>query len=394
MTLVTGIVCRYKDEKCVLLTGDKALSCGTRVLESPKIKQIKDYKIVIGEAGDLSDLQRFYLCFAEYLDGFFTEEREKYKSRIAGVMDVMLVQREFLRGLNEEEIDGEVLIGATDIRTTKLYHIYAGGKKAIEIPDFVCIGSGAGLVGTLVLKSIYSPKSPLTLDEAVRCAAVVNILASRLTSGVSANFDSTALCKEKIGGLTEISKGQLIRDANFIAHKWLNLMRNIFFMPLESTLGFIEESNIGKLIKEFTQKDKKGKDTVLIIDDAYSKQQDISGNIEKILKDKRLNSIVFTSRVEFKKEYKNVRDKLRFVILDRRIEHRVTTDLLRVINESERAIPVVLMSRGLKESDIETFLERGISFHISKEEIANEPQKVQELISGVLKEGDYLWEWV
>lgn len=394
MTLVSGIVCRHKGEKCVLLTGDKAISYGIRVLESPKIKQVNDFKIVVGDAGDSSDLQRFYLDFEDNLENFFTDDKEQYKNRIVNVMDVLLVQGMFLRKFRNARIEGDILIGATDTKTTKLYHIYAGGTKALEIGDFACIGIGAEIVGTLMLKSLYNPKSPLTLDEAVRCAAVVNILASRLTRNVSANFDCFALCNDKVGRLAERSKGQVVKDANSIANKWLDLMRRIFFLPVESKLGFVEESNTEKLVKEFIKVQKKeAKRTVLIIDDMYPAQKDISNSLERILKQERLECKVLTSRAEFKKEYKKLKDKLRLVILDRRIEHRVTTDILKAINRLKPTVPVLLLSRGLKEQDIESFLQKGISFHISKEEIEKEPQKAQNLISGILKEGDYLWEW-
>ncbi len=164
-------------------------------------------------------------------------------------------------------------------------------------------------------------------------------------------------------------------------------------MPLHTALGFIEQAIDDKLIKELLETAKKEKNTVLIIDDMYPHQTSISGIIEKVLKKEGLSLAVFKSRSEFKKGFKGIKDKLRFIILDRRIQHRTTTDILDTINELESFVPVILLSRGLKESDIDVFLRKGISLHISKEEFEKEPKKVEELITGILKEGDYLWEW-
>ncbi|MEO0183411.1 MAG: hypothetical protein ABIL40_08040 [candidate division WOR-3 bacterium] len=395
MTLVTGIVCQYKGEECILLTGDKAVSYGTRIFESPKIKQINDYKIIMGESGSSSDLQRFYYNFVDFLDGFFTEEREQYKNKLTQATDFFLIESPyFLEKFCDSEIYGDVVLGVTDEKRSKLYHIHSGCTKALEISDFVCIGSGAEIIGKLMIKSLYNPKVPPSLDEAVRLAGVVNILASRLTTGVSSNFDCLSVHNGKIGKLTETSKGQLIKDVNFIVNKWLGVMRKIFFLPTEKSLGFIAEANADKIMKDFEKSEEKHKKNfVLIIDDSYSSQKGVYKQIEKILSKEKLVCEVFKSRSEFKSGFKSVKNKLRIVFLDRRIEHRVSTDILKVMNESGLNVPIVLLSRGLKEQDIESFLQKGISFHISKEEIENEPEKAEELISGILKEGNYLWKW-
>ncbi|MGQ9702736.1 MAG: hypothetical protein ACUVQT_09850 [bacterium] len=397
MTLISGIVCRYNNKKCVLLTGDKALSYGSRILESPKIRQVSDLKIVMGEAGESSDLQRFYCDFKEELNNLLADDNaddnEQIKEKIVALVDLLLIKGMLLRKFNNATIDGEIIIGATDTKTTKLYHIYAEGAKALEIDDFVCIGSGAELIGTLMLKSIYNPELPPTLDEAIRCAVVVNILASRLTTKVSSNFDCIALSDNKLGTLQESSKSQLIKDANFIAKKWLILLREIFFASIESTLGFIEDTETEKFVKEFQKGNEKKKDTVLIIDDMYPQQKGVSKTLEQIFKSEGLKVIKCNSRAAFKKIYKDLLKNLRLVILDRRIEKRVTTDILEKINKSEIEEPIILLSRGLKESDVESFLKKGISFHISKEEIEKNPEKATELIGGILKEGDYRWNW-
>jgi len=397
MTLVTGIMCEYQNKECVLLTSDKAVSYDSRLFEKSKLRQLGDFKVVLGGSGYGADIEAFFERLYLQLCDLFEKDEEKKFTHITAFLKYSFIiePKKLLEICSGEGIDGEVLLCATDENRTILLHIYANGRRAIEREHFVSIGIGADLVGMLMLKFLYNHKSPPTLDEAVRLAAVLNILASRSTRGVSSDFDCFALWNGKIGTLFEASINQVKKDANFIVHNFLNILQRIFFLPFDRDLSFMVRTE-GEALDSYMKKilKKSAKKDVLIIDDMYDQQKTISQNIEKILRGKGLKSIVIKSRKEFKKLYKEIKEKIRFIILDRRIEHRETSDILKIINEEGLSIPVILLARGLKDKDVQPFFQKGISLYIAKEDIEKEPGKIKDTITGLLGEGDYQWKWV
>lgn len=396
MTLVTGFMCKYQNKECVLLTADKAVCYDSRVFEESKLKQVGDLKVVIGGSGSAADIDAFFERFYSFLCGVFEKDDEKKFTYITALLKYSFIveSKKALEMCLGDGVNADILLGATDKNRSVLLHILGKGRRTIEIENFVSVGIGAELVGLLMLKFLYKPQYLPTLDEAVRLAAVLNILASRATRGVSDDFDCSALWDGKIGTLFEASINQVKKDANFIVHNFLKILRRIFFLPFDKDLSFILNTG-GDALNRYMKKSLKevAKKNVLIIDDMYDQRKTMSQNIEKILREKGLKSIVIKSREEFKKSYKNIKEKIRLIILDRRIEHRETVDILKIINQEGLIIPVVLLARNLKDADIKPFLQKGISLYIAKEDVENAPEKIKDTITGLLSEGDYLWKW-
>ncbi|MGQ9702795.1 MAG: hypothetical protein ACUVQT_10160 [bacterium] len=393
MTLITGIVGSYKNDKCIILFADRALTYHSREFEDDKLIHMQPYPFVIGGSGDVSTIQR---C-ERIINRFLKNKIEDSDEDIATKIDLMLFSKELRNVLCDSSEDGgyaEFLVGTTDQKSSHLYHLLGNGDVR-ELRNFGCIGLGSSLAGLTILNSVYSPDEIPILDEACRLGVAINIIASILTTSVSSNFNAIALHKGKIGRLKKGSKARLINDANRIVRTWIDLLREIFFLPPDATIDFLLDSDTGKVVKEFGKsKERTNRNLVLAIDDMYEKQKSIYDSINHSLKKHNLDVIFCKSRHEANKMLEKVKDKLRFIILDRRIKHKATTDLAEVAYSTVPGVPTILLSRGIKEGDIEAFLDKGISFHISKEEIENEPQKFEEAIDGLLDEGDYLWEWM
>ncbi len=388
MTMITGIVTSYKNNRCIILVADRAVTLSSRKLEETKLKHIQPYPLVIGGAGDVSCLQKCERIIINFLKKYVDISQENICSQIDTLLFSKELSSELLNSLSKE--DGEFLIGITDKKSSHLYHLLNNGN-IVELNKFGCIGIGAQLGGIMALEFLYSPDNPPTLDEACRLGATLNAFISRTTKKVSPNFDIIALWNGKIGRLKKASKAKLIEHTNHITNTWFDLLEKAFFFLDKAIIDFLLETNLEKVKEAVEQKSKR--ELALIIDDRYKEQKSLYNIIQKILEKYKLNIIVCESRQEVKKIIKEKGSQIRIVFLDRRIHHKNTTDLAEEIYKEILGIPIILLSRGIKEKDIGEFLDKGVLFHISKEEIEKEPQKLEESLAGLLGEEDYIWEW-
>jgi len=386
MTLITGIISGYKGSRCILLVADRAVSFRSRIFDEQKLIQLNSHNVIYGGAGSKFESQKFNRFLSKLLKNKF-KDRE-HECSYTDLIDELLFSDAFRQEVAKYE-ESEFVIGVTDRNGSKLYHV--SDRATYEIDNFVSVGSGAEIMGMLLLKSIYNPQARPNLSEAARLAAVINTLVSRETKGVSSNFDLCALWQGKIGRLKKNSKAQLIKDANFIVNRWIYFLRMLFWGDEQRTFKLIERLNRPRFVKRKSLVSQKN--LVMIIDDKYDEQTDIYNVINKILKKHKLEFMILKSREKIQNVLSQFRGKIRFIILDRKIKQRRSLDILKKIRDELETVPVILLSRDAKDEELKPFLNEGIALHIEKEQIIKSLKRTEDLIDGIFSEGEYLWDW-
>jgi len=385
MTLIIGMKCKYKDDTGLLFIADKAVTKGFTKGKEGKLVFYKDCPIIWGGSGVVADVQRY----SRKLKKLFSKASvERGNLDIECLKDLLYSDSFVEQFKSTRKLQIDIILGISDNFGVSVFTL--SGDKVVEHENYALIGSGEAFGADIFMEMLYSHSKLPDFQSCARMAVFILNFVGKYTNTVSSNFDMCLMLGDKIGSLNKTSKMALIADSREILKSWESISFITVTASTEKSKNLFKKIYSEEIFSNMPGKEKEN--IILVIDDKFESQKEVYNPLLKYAKKKDYKVINIKKRDEYLDKLKEISKDTELIILDRIIEMKETIDILDILKIIV-GVPIVLLSRKANESDILPFLKKGITIHLSKEEIEEKPEKFEALLDSIVEQEDYIIDW-